>query len=832
MKGRKALKIARPKATFDKSSEKYRILGRGMCRGPEWQTGPWPKIGGLRSVDECYERCKKDEGCTAFEISPSESKKKGKFNCILFGHDDVDVADGFSLRDRKCYRMPNRVAKVVKASKSKTKAKAAIKSAIPTNVDLEDLIDLGTGLCRGRNWQKNGWPKDEGVETFEDCHNECRKLDSCTAFDLTPTEIRNKFRCYLFGHGDIMPATATSFASSNCYKMAGRKAIAGASPPKPTRNRQVQNAAAKKKRGQGKAADTADLGHAMIGRGLCRGPNWQIGKWPKDEGIETTESCSKECRKLRGCTGFELTPVPEMRGKFRCILLGHENIEVADSLSLQKSRCYRLVGRHALAQDLSAQESASDYDQHEDDLHVDEGKGYVKLGRGLCRGPDWQDAAGVWPKFEGLETLDDCFKECKKDKGCTAFELTPSSDVKNKFRCVLHGHGDIDLANAKSLLASRCYRMTGRSPQVGPGGGGGARAQAHAELEGGDGYRGLGLGYCRGEGWQDGDWPLNGGLQTVQGCANKCKKTPGCTSFDTSDFNRKAKKFQCWLHGIKEVVPASDIEFASCYEMSAASEATGPGLIKEGDGACRGEGWQDRPGWPKVRGRRTLKQCGEACASANGCTAFDIRKSEAANKFECTIYGHVDVEPASAVPNTACYRVTASFGRSPIRSSGEDMEAERPSSPKKKMAKQKKYKVPEFDEPEVLPEDDIFYEEELLFDPPPKTVRSREHIDRILGITGQPGSSKSQDTMAENTLKELKKLYEASVLPLETAYKYKELSHRHYGDPEIFAKPLIVLMGPWSGGKSTMINYLLGNEFNKNAFKTGKQLTLKSQNRK
>ncbi len=30
-------------------------------------------------------------------------------------------------------------------------------------------------------------------------------------------------------------------------------------------------------------------------------------------------------------------------------------------------------------------------------------------------------------------------------------------------------------------------------------------------------------------------------------------------------------------------------------------------------------------------------------------------------------------------------------------------------------------------------------------------------------------------------------------------------------------------MGPYSGGKSTMINYLLGIEFTKSAFKTGSQ---------
>jgi hypothetical protein len=81
--------------------------------------------------------------------------------------------------------------------------------------------------CRGVRWQKNGWPKDEGIETFDTCFNECKKLESCTAFDMTPTEIRNKFRCILFGHDGVIPASSTSFLASNCYKMAGRKAIAG-----------------------------------------------------------------------------------------------------------------------------------------------------------------------------------------------------------------------------------------------------------------------------------------------------------------------------------------------------------------------------------------------------------------------------------------------------------------------------------------------------------------------------------------------------------------------------------------------------------------------------
>jgi hypothetical protein len=76
--------------------------------------------------------------------------------------------------------------------------------------------------------------------------------------------------------------------------------------------------------------------------------------------------------------------------------------------------------------------------------------------------------------------------------------------------------------------------------------------------------------------------------------------------------------------------------------------------------------------------------------------------------------------------------------------------------------------------------------------------------------------------VTETTLKDLKKVYETSIKELEKMYKYKELSNRHFGDPEIFNKPLIVFMGPWSGGKSTIINYLLGTEYTASAFRSCK----------
>lgn len=104
----------------------------------------------------------------------------------------------------------------------------------------------------------------------------------------------------------------------------------------------------------------------------------------------------------------------------------------------------------------------------------------------------------------------------------------------------------------------------------------------------------------------------------------------------------------------------------------------------------------------------------------------------------------------------------------------------------------------------------------------PENLRDRSHIDEILHLNDDDfAENDALDKVAENTLKDLKKIYENAIKPLETLYKYRDLSNRHFGDPEIFSKPLVLLMGPWSGGKSTIINYLTGNEYTDFSLKTG-----------
>ncbi|KAK9890227.1 hypothetical protein WA026_010340 [Henosepilachna vigintioctopunctata] len=121
------------------------------------------------------------------------------------------------------------------------------------------------------------------------------------------------------------------------------------------------------------------------------------------------------------------------------------------------------------------------------------------------------------------------------------------------------------------------------------------------------------------------------------------------------------------------------------------------------------------------------------------------------------------------------------------------------------------------DSNEDAPEEDLAIEVDV-----PSNLRPREYVEQLLKIDREATKTEEiVDRISEITLRELKRLYENAIKPLETLYKYRDLSNRHYGDAEIFSKPLILFMGPWSGGKSTIINYLLNIEYNDTALRTG-----------
>lgn len=309
-----------------------------------------------------------------------------------------------------------------------------------------------------------------------------------------------------------------------------------------------------------------------------------------------------------------------------------------------------------------------------------------------------------------------------------------------------------------------------------------------------------------------------------------CEKTKGCTAFDLSQEEKS--QFNCLLFGHKKVVPASSQSLSgACYVLgeNKLDDITGENeeeleeeelvIDIEGDvdisllgkGGCRGGGWQSKD-WPKVKGFTTIDNCGRQCVATKGCTAFHAasQKEGSRTEFECFLFGHKSVIPAAGLTGD-CYTVS----KGSLGSSGTVKTKVKPTQRKER---KKIYKIPEFEEPKVV--EDVFDEEDedWLFDPPPPEIRSRDHISEVLGL--QETSKDSVLKVTETTLKDLKKVYETSIKDLEKEYKYKELSNRHFGDPEMFNKPLIVLMGPWSGGKSTMINYLLGTEYTKNAFRS------------
>uniref|UniRef100_A0A6M2DW85 Putative endocytosis/signaling protein ehd1 n=1 Tax=Xenopsylla cheopis TaxID=163159 RepID=A0A6M2DW85_XENCH len=118
---------------------------------------------------------------------------------------------------------------------------------------------------------------------------------------------------------------------------------------------------------------------------------------------------------------------------------------------------------------------------------------------------------------------------------------------------------------------------------------------------------------------------------------------------------------------------------------------------------------------------------------------------------------------------------------------------------------------------ESHPEEDLL----LGFDIP-ENLRDRSHIDELLHLDEDHAEKDRQlSKSADIILRELKRLYDNAIKPLETLYKYRDLSNRHFGDPEIFSKPLVLFMGPWSGGKSSILNYLTDNEFTPYSLRSG-----------
>nr|XP_046263663.1 cardiomyopathy-associated protein 5-like [Scatophagus argus] len=99
-------------------------------------------------------------------------------------------------------------------------------------------------------------------------------------------------------------------------------------------------------------------------------------------------------------------------------------------------------------------------------------------------------------------------------------------------------------------------------------------------------------------------------------------------------------------------------------------------------------------------------------------------------------------------------------------------------------------------------------------------VRDRSHIEDTLRLaTAEPSVELSA------AMKKLLNIYHTAIKPMEQAFKYNELRQHEVTDGEITSKPMVLFLGPWSVGKSSMINYLLGLDSTSQELYTGAEPT-------
>uniref|UniRef100_A0A2M4AFA1 Putative endocytosis/signaling protein ehd1 n=1 Tax=Anopheles triannulatus TaxID=58253 RepID=A0A2M4AFA1_9DIPT len=71
----------------------------------------------------------------------------------------------------------------------------------------------------------------------------------------------------------------------------------------------------------------------------------------------------------------------------------------------------------------------------------------------------------------------------------------------------------------------------------------------------------------------------------------------------------------------------------------------------------------------------------------------------------------------------------------------------------------------------------------------------------------------AKEEVVENVLGELKKIYRSKLLPLEEHYNFHDFHSPKLEDSDFDAKPMILLVGQYSTGKTTFIRYLLERDF-------------------
>lgn len=72
---------------------------------------------------------------------------------------------------------------------------------------------------------------------------------------------------------------------------------------------------------------------------------------------------------------------------------------------------------------------------------------------------------------------------------------------------------------------------------------------------------------------------------------------------------------------------------------------------------------------------------------------------------------------------------------------------------------------------------------------------------------------KEENEAFDSVIEGLKKIYKSKLLPLEQAYKFHEFHSPPLDDSDFESKPMVLLVGQYSTGKTTFIRYLLESDF-------------------
>ena len=274
---------------------------------------------------------------------------------------------------------------------------------------------------------------------------------------------------------------------------------------------------------------------------------------------------------------------------------------------------------------------------------------------------------------QGRLSRTNCAKVCI-EHGCSAFHLLHEEED-GTAECFLYGHSNLITV---PRLGGFCYSLADTRPEVDDG----EDDEEDQEVTGPVHMALLGRGRCRGSNWTHKKWPVLKGFTSPRQCAEACARKRGCKAFDLSNIQQD-NSFDCVLYGHSKVVPASGVP-GNCYVLSEKEgvvpgglntvvapeedeeddqemELTGPvHMALLGKGRCRGPGWTFKK-WPKLVGFKAPRQCAEACAKKKGCRAFDLSNIQEDKSFDCVLYGHSKVVPASGVPGN-CYVLSEKEG--------------------------------------------------------------------------------------------------------------------------------------------------------------------------